>query len=211
MRSMTSRFVLFAIVFSQVVLGQSPGQSRIDRVEKGLLGPVLVKGVPGWTIQERLKQYKIPGGSIAVINDFKVEWARAYGVKDVETNEPVVTDTLFQAGSISKPVAAMIALKKVEEGKISLDEDINNKLTSWKLPDNEFAAKHKVTLANLLSHTGGLTVHGFPGYAVGEKIPTLPEVLKVHRRQTQLPYELIWSPAPNSGIQAAARPSRNWR
>ncbi|HEV8485300.1 MAG TPA: serine hydrolase domain-containing protein [Blastocatellia bacterium] len=177
MQSLTSRVLLIFVVFSQAALGQPSVQSRIERVEKGLLGPVLVKGAPGWTIQERMKQYKVPGVSIAVINNFKVEWARAYGVKDVETNEPVVTDTLFQAASISKPVAAMVALKKVEEGKIALDENINNKLTSWKLPDNEFTAKRKVTLANLLSHTGGLTVHGFPGYAVGDKIPTLPEVL----------------------------------
>jgi len=177
MRPLTSRILLLVVVCSQSVLGQSPAQSRIDRVEKGLLGPVPVKGVPGWTVQERMAQYKVPGVSVAVVNDFKVEWARAYGVKDVDTKEPVTTETLFQAGSISKPVAAMVALKRVEQGKIALDEDINNKLTSWKLPENEFTAKRKVTLANLLSHTGGLTVHGFPGYAVGEKIPTLPEVL----------------------------------
>ena len=177
MRPLTSRILLLVVVCSQSVLGQSPAQSRIDRVEKGLLGPVPVKGVPGWTVQERMAQYKVPGVSVAVVNDFKVEWARAYGVKDVETKEPVTTETLFQAGSISKPVAVMVALKRVEQGKIALDEDINNKLTSWKLPENEFTAKRKVTLANLLSHTGGLTVHGFPGYAVGEKIPTLPEVL----------------------------------
>jgi CubicO group peptidase (beta-lactamase class C family) len=177
MRSVTSRVILLVIVLAQAVVGQSPVQSRIERVEKGMLGPTLIKGAPGWAIQERMGLYKVPGVSIAVINDFKVEWARAYGVKDVETREPVVTDTLFQAASISKPVAAMVALKKVEEGKIALDENINNKLTSWKLPDNEFTAKRKVTLANLLSHTGGTTVHGFPGYAVGEKIPTLPEVL----------------------------------
>jgi CubicO group peptidase (beta-lactamase class C family) len=124
-----------------------------------------------------MARYKAPGVSIAVIKDFKVEWAKGYGVKDIETREPVTTETLFQAGSISKPVAAMVALKKVEEGKIALDEDINNKLVSWKLPDNEYTAKRKVTLANLLSHTGGLTVHGFPGYAVGKKLPTIPQVL----------------------------------
>ena len=177
MKSVTSRILLLAFLLSHSVFGQSPVTSRIERVEKGLLPPVLVKGGPAWTIQERLKFYKIPGVSIAVINDYKVEWAKAYGLKDTETNEPVTTETLFQAGSISKPVAAMVALKKVEQGKIALDENINNKLTSWKLPDNEFTAKRKVTLAHLLSHTGGLTVHGFPGYAVGEKIPTLPEVL----------------------------------
>jgi CubicO group peptidase (beta-lactamase class C family) len=95
----------------------------------------------------------------------------------METNEPVTTDTLFQAGSISKSVNAMVAMKKVEQGRISLDENINNKLISWKLPDNEFTAKKKVTLRNLLSHTAGTTVHGFPGYAVNEKVPSLSQVL----------------------------------
>jgi CubicO group peptidase (beta-lactamase class C family) len=177
MNSMLSRLLIFVVVVSQTAFGQSPVQPRIERVERGLLPAVLIKGDAGWTIQDRMKHYRVPGVSIAVIKDFKVEWAKAYGVKDVETGEPVTPETLFQAGSISKPVAAMAALKKVAEGKIALDEDINNKLTSWKLPDNEFTAKRKVTLAHLLSHTGGLTVHGFPGYAVGEKLPTLPEVL----------------------------------
>jgi CubicO group peptidase (beta-lactamase class C family) len=177
MRSTIARTLSLVLVFSQVACGQSSVQPRIEHIEKGLLSAVLIKGDPGRTIQERMKFYKVPGVSIAVINNYKVEWARGYGVKDVETNEPVTTETLFQAASISKPVAAMTALKRVEQGKIALDQNINDKLTSWKLPDNEFTAKRKVTLANLLSHTGGLTVHGFPGYAVGEKIPALPQVL----------------------------------
>ncbi len=177
MQSTVSRILISLLVFSQFAFAQAPLQTRIQRVEQGLLSAVIVKGNPGWTIQERMKHYKIPGVSVAVIKDFKVEWAKGYGVKDTETNEPVSTETIFQAGSISKPVAAMVALKRVEQGKLALDENINNKLTSWKLPDNEFTAKKKVTLANLLSHTAGLTVHGFPGYAVGEKLPTLPQVL----------------------------------
>ena len=177
MKSMFFRAIAAVLVCSQIVFGQSPVQSRIERIEKGLLPAVLIKGDPAWTIQERMKHYKVPGVTIALIHDFKVAWAKAYGVKDIETNEPVSTETLFQAGSISKPVAAMAALKKVEQGKIALDEDINNKLTTWKLPDNDFTAKKKVTLANLLSHTGGTTVHGFPGYAPGEKIPTLSQIL----------------------------------
>lgn len=177
MKSMFFRAIALILVSSQIVFGQSPVQSRIERVEKGLLPAVLIKGDPAWSIQERMKHYKVPGVTIAVIQDFKIAWAKAYGVKDIETNEPVSTNTLFQAGSISKPVAAMAALKKVEQGKIALDEDINNKLTTWKLPDNDFTAKKKVTLANLLSHTGGTTVHGFPGYAPDEKIPTLSQIL----------------------------------
>lgn len=176
MKSILIRAISFVLVISQVAFGQSL-DARIQRVESGLRPAVLIKGEPGWTIQERMKFYKVPGVSVAVIQDFKIQWAKGYGLKDTETNEQVTVDTLFQAGSISKPVAAMAALKKVEQGKISLDADINDKLTTWKIPENEYTAKKKVTLANLLSHTGGLTVHGFPGYAPDEKIPTLPQIL----------------------------------
>jgi CubicO group peptidase (beta-lactamase class C family) len=169
--------LLFVYLFPFTVLAQTNVDTQIKRVEHGLLPPVLIKGDQPWSLEERMKHWKVPGLSIAVVKDFKVEWARSYGLKDVDTKEPVTTETLFQAGSISKPVAAMVALKRVQQGKIALDENINNKLVTWKLPDNEFTAKKKVTLANLLSHTAGLTVHGFPGYAVDEKIPTLPQVL----------------------------------
>lgn len=166
-------------LFPIVSFGQAPVNldAEIKRVEQGLLPAVLIKGEPSWSIADRLKFYRAPGVSVAVIKDFKVLWARAYGVKDLETKEPVTTETLFQAGSISKSVNAMIAMKKVEQGKISLDANINDKLVSWKLPDNEFTAKKKVTLRNLLSHTAGTTVHGFPGYAITEKVPTLQQIL----------------------------------
>lgn len=176
MKNFLCKVLLVVYVFPAIAIGQS-SSTKIKRVEHGLLPAVLIKGDPAWSLAERMKFYKVPGLSVAVIENYSVVWARAYGVKDLETKEPVTTETLFQAGSISKSVNAMVAMKKVEEGKISLDENINNKLTTWKLPDNEFTAKKKVTLKNLLSHTAGTTVHGFPGYAVNEKIPTLPDVL----------------------------------
>jgi CubicO group peptidase (beta-lactamase class C family) len=176
MKHLLCKLLLVVYLFPTLSFGQSSVE-QIKRVENGLLPAVLVKGDPGWSIAERMKFYKVPGLSVAVIKDFKIDWARAYGVKDVGTSDPVTTDTLFQAGSISKSVNAVVAMKKVEQGRISLDENINNKLTSWKLPDNEFTAKKKVTLRNLLSHTAGTTVHGFPGYAVNEKVPSLPQVL----------------------------------
>ena len=130
---------LFLVVFPFVALAQNGSVDvRIKRVEQGLLPGVLIKGEPAWSLEERMKHWKVPGLSIAVIKDFKVEWARSYGVKDIDTKEPVTAETLFQAGSISKPVAAMTALKRVQDGKIALDENINNKLVTWKLPDNEF-------------------------------------------------------------------------
>lgn len=177
MKHLLCRVLLVVSVFPTITFGQSNLESQVKRVEQGLLPAVLIKGDLAWSLTDRMKHYKVPGLSVAVIKDFRIHWARSYGVKDLETNEPVTTDTIFQAGSISKSVAAMVAMKKVEQGKISLDENINNKLTSWKLPDNAFTEKKKVTLRNLLSHTAGTTVHGFPGYAVSEKVPSLQQVL----------------------------------
>jgi CubicO group peptidase (beta-lactamase class C family) len=177
MKHAICKVLLVILLFPTLSFGQAVNDTQIKKVEQGLLPAVLIKGEPGFSIAERMKLYRVPGLSVAVIKDFKIDWARAYGLKDLETSEPVTTETLFQAGSISKSVNAMVAMKKVEQGKLSLDENINNKLVSWKLPENDLTAKRKVTLRNLLSHTAGTTVHGFPGYAVGEKVPTLPQVL----------------------------------
>jgi CubicO group peptidase (beta-lactamase class C family) len=153
---------------------------RVERIENGLRTldqEVMIKGDPTWTLEERMEHYGVPGVGIAVIHKGKVVWHRTYGVTDRETGTPVKTDTLFQAGSVSKPVAAFGALKLVQDGKLTLDGNVNDKLKSWTLPDNEFTKKKKVNLTHLLSHTGGLTVHGFPGYAVGTSVPNLVQVL----------------------------------
>lgn len=152
---------------------------RIHRVENTLLPLVLIAGepIPEMTLAERMLHYKIPGVSIAVINNGEIEWALGYGVREKGTSAPVTVTTLFQAGSISKPVAAMAALSLAEQGKLELDEDVNNKLVSWKVPENEYTDEQKVSLRGILSHTGGLTVHGFPGYAAREEVPTLLQVL----------------------------------
>jgi CubicO group peptidase (beta-lactamase class C family) len=118
----------------------------------------------------------VSGLSIAVIDDYKIVWAKGYGVLETGSSAPVTAKTLFQAGSISKPVAATGALYMVEHGKLSLDEAVNEKLKTWKVPDNEFTKDEKVTLRRLMSHTGGLTVHGFPGYDVKEPLPTLVQI-----------------------------------
>src|SRR6185369_1598213 len=97
----------------------------IARVESGLRAPVLVEGDPVWTIAERLKRHGVPGVSVAVIRDFRIEWAKGYGAAQLDPPRPVTGTTLFEAGSISKPVAAAGALVLVAEGRLSLDGDIN--------------------------------------------------------------------------------------
>jgi CubicO group peptidase (beta-lactamase class C family) len=126
-------------------------------------------------IRAQMAQREINGLSLAIIQDGKID-ARAYGVTG-RGGAPVTTATLFQAGSISKPVAATGALKLVEQGALSLREDVNAKLKTWKVPENEFTRTEKVTLRALLGHTAGLTVHGFPGYDVTERMPSVVEVL----------------------------------
>lgn len=137
----------------------------------------MIEGDSTWTIEERMKHYGVPGMSIAVIDDFKVAWVKSYGVMDTASNGPVTDSTLFQAASISKPVFTMAALKLVQEGVLHLDQDVNMQLRSWKMPENEFTRTEKVTLKRLLGHVAGTTVHGFPGYAPGDALPTLVNIL----------------------------------
>ena len=128
-------------------------------------------------VTAQMAQRRIPGLSLAIIQDGRIVEARAYGVTEVGGSVRVTPSTLFQAGSISKPVAALGALRLVEQGKLSLDTDVNRTLTSWKVPVNDLTAAKPVTLRGLLSHTAGLTVHGFPGYDVNEPGPTVVQVL----------------------------------
>jgi CubicO group peptidase (beta-lactamase class C family) len=128
-------------------------------------------------VAAQMAQRHIPGLSLAIIEGGRIVDARAYGVTDPGGTVPVTTATLFQAGSISKPVSALGALRLVERGRLDLDADVNRTLTTWKVPSNSFTAAKPVTLRGLLSHTAGLTVHGFPGYAVDVTRPTVVQVL----------------------------------
>lgn len=128
-------------------------------------------------IKKGMQDNHFPGISIAVIENYKITWAKGFGLANIQKQTPVTIETLFQAASISKPVTAMAALKSVEAGKLTLDENINNKLTSWKIPDNDFTKNNKITLEKLLSHSGGINVPGFYGYAKGDKTPDLLAIL----------------------------------
>lgn len=129
-------------------------------------------------IQAAMEKRAIPGLSLAVIQDGAIVKAQGYGLADKAASSPVTTSTLFQAGSVSKSVAALGALRLVEEEKLSLDGDVNAKLVTWKVPENKFTKDQKVTLRRILSHSAGLTVHGFPGYAVGKPVPNLLQVFE---------------------------------
>ena len=155
-------------------------KDRIAAMEQAISPLVIVKGMPSSppvSLEQRMVQLNVPAVSIAVVVDGRIEWAKAYGYADRESGTKATPDTLFLAGSISKPVTALATLHLVEKGSLSLDENVNEKLKSWHLPDNEFTATHKVTLRNILNHTAGTTVWGFPGYGRIGRVPSVVEVL----------------------------------
>jgi CubicO group peptidase (beta-lactamase class C family) len=169
---------------------------RIERIGKGIDPVAVKKGEPPvqLDIEKLMKLYNVPGLSVAVIEDYQIAWMKSYGVTEPGGTVPVTLKTLFQAGSISKPVAATGMLALVQEGKLSLDEDVNQKLKSWKVPENEFTKEQRVTLRRLASHSAGLTVHGFPGYDVDEKVPTLVQIFNGEKPANTAPIRVDFVP-----------------
>ncbi|HTQ29509.1 MAG TPA: serine hydrolase domain-containing protein [Puia sp.] len=155
-----------------------PGtQARIKEIESDLPGWVLIEGYPKRSLAERMAYYKIHGLSIAVVHDYKIVWAKTYGWADSAEKKPLTVKTLFQAASISKSLNAVGMLRLAQHHKVDLYTDINQYLVHWKFPYDSVSKNKKITIANLLSHTAGLTVHGFGGYAKGDTLPTLEQVL----------------------------------
>lgn len=170
-----------AAVSAALLISLSAGAQTTDphipAVENGLMGPFQIVGENPWTIQERMAFWHVKALSIAVIQDYKIAWAKAYGWADDSLKIPATTQTLFQAASISKSLNAVGVMKLVQEKKIDLYADINTYLTTWKFPYDSLSRGKKISTANLLSHTAGLRVHGFPGYARGTQIPSLVSIL----------------------------------
>ena len=129
-------------------------------------------------IDELMKRLKVPGVSIAVVHDFKILWAKAYGVADQTSGRAVDTRTRFQSASISKPVTAMAAMCLVQQNKLDLDADANTFLKSWKIPTASWTRTQAVTPRSLLSHTSGADDgFGFPGYKPNVTLPSTVQIL----------------------------------
>ncbi len=185
---MTFRIVLTSILTLHLLLGFGQAkkeQSKIQTVENGLTETKQVvfadSITPKYNILDRMKFYNVPSVSIAVINNGKIEWAKAYGYADIEAKRLANTTTLYQAASISKSVNALGIMKLVQDGKLSLEKDIREYLKTWTFPDNGFSKGKAITLKNLLSHTAGLSTSGFMGYARTDTIPSINQILDGER------------------------------
>ncbi|HEV7232521.1 MAG TPA: serine hydrolase [Bacteroidia bacterium] len=182
MRNKTKYLVLFIALWFYVsqLVGQTTYskevEEQIKQVENNLVGRVKINGKTD-NIEKRMASLKIKGLSIAVVSNYKVVWAKGYGWADEKEKRPVTTATLFEPGSISKSLNAVGVLKLAQDKKLDLNTDINSYLKSWKFPYDSLSKNKKITLTNLLSHSAGLSVHGFQGYSRKAKIPTVPEIL----------------------------------
>jgi CubicO group peptidase (beta-lactamase class C family) len=174
--------VLFAAAVSSTPAG--PSSVAQDTSPAAMMTRIEGRQVPdrqgfdGFTLEQLMEKMRVPGVSVAVIKDFEIHWAKGYGTSDVTTGAPVTPDTIFQAASISKPTAAMGVMRLVQDGKMSLDTEINTFLKSWKLPASEHTRDRPVTLRALLSHTSGLgDGFGFPGYPPNAPLPSVVQIL----------------------------------
>jgi CubicO group peptidase (beta-lactamase class C family) len=171
-------------------------QTHIHRIEERAVDATLAENQAPLqlSLAQLMDAYNVPGFSIAVISNYQIAWAKGYGTIAADSKTPVTTATLFQAASISKPVTATAALALIEQGKLSLNEDVNRKLTTWKVPENEFTQQQNVTLRELIAHIGGLNVHGFRGYDENEPRPTLLQVLNGEKPANNPPIRVTFVP-----------------
>jgi CubicO group peptidase (beta-lactamase class C family) len=200
--------VACAVLAAQLLLSGAgfaaaePAQDAITRVEQGLLPIAATRPGAHADIRQRMRAYGVPGLSVAVIEDGRVAWVRGYGVADAGSRQPVTADTLFQAASISKPVSALGVLLLVQQGRLRIDENANDALKAWQIPDTEVTHARPVTVRMLLNHTAGLEHEDAAGYVPftpGDPLPTLLEILKG-------PF-----PARAGPVRAVSRPGESFR
>lgn len=176
-------------------------KAKVARIETSLVPRLVIRGRPEAprTMADRMAFYRVPGVSLAFFSSTDILWTRQHGVRDHASDRPVTPDTVFQASSISKTATALATLRLVREGKLDLDGDVSERLVGWTLPPTDLTATEKVTVRRLLSHNAGVTVHGFAGYAPGEALPTLRQILNGAPPANNPPIKV--DRAPGSGFR----------
>jgi CubicO group peptidase (beta-lactamase class C family) len=162
-----------------------------------------VKGHPviKYNIEARMRFYNVPAVSVAIVKDGKVVLAKAYGESDLNSHRKADTTTLFHVASISKTINALGILKLVEQGKLELDKDIREYIKDDSFKETDFSKGQKITLANLLSHTGGINRDDYSSsasYVIGKKLPSITQIVKGEK------------PALGKGAYSIALPNRSY-
>ena len=169
--------VAISVTAMSAAHAQNDAASFIARIENPQSPSV--KELDSLSLQALMERLRVPGVSVAVVKDFKIHWAKAYGVADKETGRLLDTETRFQAASISKPVTALAAMRLVQERRLNLDADITIILKSWQVPRSALTRNRPVTPRSLFSHTSGANDgFDFPGYDPKAALPTVLQILE---------------------------------
>ncbi len=183
----------FALVSWEMLYSQTASQQKLA-VENNLSTGHQVGDSPTqrMNILDRMAFHHVPGASVAVIRHGNIAWVGTYGVR--QTDGPLVTEsTLFDVGSISKPVTAVGVLRLVQDGKINLDQDVNFYLKRWKVPQNQWTSQRSVTVRMLLNHTAGFGDSAGQVYTPS-KMPTLLQLLDGQMPATNAPVQVLMLP-----------------
>ncbi len=168
-----------SILAALAVAASAPAASAAENTplafERALRRTVAIEGAETqrFELAARMEHYRVPGVSVAVIEDCRIVDARGFGSM-IWGGAPVTPETRFQAGSISKSVSAIAALRLVERGTLSLDGDVQLQTKGWSYDKG----RGPVTLRQLLSHTAGTNLAGMKGYMPGEPRPKLAQILR---------------------------------
>lgn len=172
----------------------SDAQARRVQVEEALLPNVAFTGeTRPANVEARMAEHKVPALSVAVIRNGALDWSAAWGALETGSGR-AGCDSLFQAGSLAKPVTVLAALRMQQQGVIDFDKDIATHLASYTLPAGAQTAANPVTLRNLFTHTSGITPGGYDGYAQGQPIPTDVQTVRAEAPANSRKVEVLEAP-----------------
>ncbi|WP_282042778.1 serine hydrolase domain-containing protein [Winogradskyella flava] len=147
-------------------------------LENHLIPSIQIENEPKfYNINERMEYYNIPGFSLALIEDNRIGFEKGYGYGRKDDSILVEANSVFQVGSISKPVTALMVLKLRDAGKLQLDDNIQKYLKSWSLPESDFLNYTAITIRMLMNHTSGINNINSKGFKQSDDMPTLNDIL----------------------------------
>jgi CubicO group peptidase (beta-lactamase class C family) len=191
--------ILFAVIaFCSFIFGCKPNvDKKIDFKKEKTINSLAKNDSTLYSVQDAMKSHDLKGFSVAVFEDYKIVWTGTWGIKDVESREPIDENTAFSTASIAKPITATLFAILEEKGLINLKDPVSKYLKRWKLPESVFLKETELTLEHLLSHTAGTTQHGFTDFYEGDTIPTLVQSLRGQLPRYNEEISIQWEPGTN--------------
>lgn len=192
------KILFIVIAFNSFIFGCKPNINKNTNSKKEKAVNELSKNDSTlYSLKDAMKLHGLKGVSVAVFEGYKIVWTGSWGVKDIDSREPIDNNTAFSAASIAKPITATLFAILEEKGMINLKDPVSKYLKRWKLPESEFLSNTELTFEHLLSHTAGTTQHGFDDFYVGDTIPTLVQSLKGQLPDYDKEISFQWIPGSN--------------